>query len=276
MDAPTAILRNNAAVSWAPWRFLLACALLTAGVWTLVLALLLLVRGWLGFLAPLAPSELLATGVLLASLAFAWHWAWHRARPSQRLGASVGRPWVDAMPGLAFGILALALSVRATPLGVLLLWLPLLGAELAWWLAPLARSRTRAEDPPLRDLELPRDFESPAEPSVLEADDERVVQRTVRLEQEGVEQFVGQYRCRFQPQERTQVVHVVFCPPFAAVPELSVAQLDGPPAQLKIVQAQTYGVRLEVRLANLLSEPADVVVELVANPLVAASSVAAR
>jgi hypothetical protein len=58
----------------------------------------------------------------------------------------------------------------------------------------------------------------------------------------------GEFRCCFQARERTQSLHVAFCPPLAGTPELHVEQLSGPEAQIRIVQNQPYGVRLDLRL----------------------------
>lgn len=184
--------------------------------------------------------------------------------------------------------LALALSASSSlTAGLLLLWAPLVVAETLWWpvgprwawLARLAERPTssgESTEPPCDDAldeELVEDalLDAPLLDDELDEDassgdefddelDDDVLQRTTRVRQDGSEWFIGQYRCHFEPGERTQTVHVVFCPPSHSTPELICTRISGPAAQIKPTQVQPYGARLEVRLSRGTHEPVSVVI----------------
>ncbi len=78
---------------------------------------------------------------------------------------------------------------------------------------------------------------------------------------DGSERLSGWLRAPFLAGQRTASVHVAFCPPFAAVPELSVEQVDGPPARVKTAQLLPQGARLDLKLASAAEEPHDVALE---------------
>ena len=82
-----------------------------------------------------------------------------------------------------------------------------------------------------------------------------------RLE-DGAEILSGLLRGSFAPGERSQSLHVAFCPPLEQVPAVKVVQISGPHASLKTAEARTYGVRLDLRLPEAHSEPVSVIVQL--------------
>jgi hypothetical protein len=88
-----------------------------------------------------------------------------------------------------------------------------------------------------------------------------VVQQFTRVRESGGESLFGVLRGDFAPGERTQNLHLAFCPPLARTPELSFEQVSGPPASFKAAQVETFGARLEVRLATPSEEAACVLVE---------------
>jgi hypothetical protein len=53
-------------------------------------------------------------------------------------------------------------------------------------------------------------------------------------------------------------MHVAFCPPFAATPEVKVSQIDGPEVRIKTAQLLPYGARLDLKLAAPAEEPTSV------------------
>jgi hypothetical protein len=65
----------------------------------------------------------------------------------------------------------------------------------------------------------------------------------------------------FTAGQRTGSIHVAFCPPFAAVPEVEVEQIDGPEARIKTAQLLPYGVRLDLKLAAASEEPTSVLLQ---------------
>ncbi|MCE9548393.1 MAG: hypothetical protein K8T25_23205 [Planctomycetia bacterium] len=65
---------------------------------------------------------------------------------------------------------------------------------------------------------------------------------------DGRDQCRGQVRAMFAAGQRTEIVHLAFCPPFAGQPQWSAAPVEGPPLSIKQVQVLPHGVRLELRL----------------------------
>ena len=66
---------------------------------------------------------------------------------------------------------------------------------------------------------------------------EGVVQQLTRSRAaNGTEEISGWLRTSFAAGQRTASVHVAFCPPLGATPELSVEQIDGPEARIKTAQ----------------------------------------
>ncbi len=61
--------------------------------------------------------------------------------------------------------------------------------------------------------------------------------------------------------QRTGSLHVAFCPPFTATPELVVEQLEGPEARMKTAQLMPYGARLDLKLAAAAEEPTSVLLQ---------------
>ena len=75
---------------------------------------------------------------------------------------------------------------------------------------------------------------------------------------------VLEFYCRsvFPPAERLQTVHLAFCPPLEDVPRLTVEHFSGSPASFKVAEVQTYGARIEVRLAGVRDQPQEVVIHI--------------
>lgn len=76
-----------------------------------------------------------------------------------------------------------------------------------------------------------------------------------------VECIHGWTRGYFAAGERSINLHLAFCPPLASLPEVECNQALGPPATIKVGQAEPFGLRLEVRLDKTPAEPTEVVVE---------------
>jgi len=86
-------------------------------------------------------------------------------------------------------------------------------------------------------------------------------QLTRSMADDGSDVLSGWLRLDFSAGQRMGNLHVAFCPPFSSTPELSVSQLDGPEARIKIAQLLPYGVRLDLKLLTLSEEPASVLVQ---------------
>ncbi len=74
-------------------------------------------------------------------------------------------------------------------------------------------------------------------------------QQLVRFQgSNGADVLRGRIREPVAPGQRTAVVHVAFCPPFAEQPELMVRQQGGPDARIKVGPLWAHGARLEIKL----------------------------
>ncbi len=182
--------------------------------------------------------------------------------------------WIELLPVLLLAAFAGSLSVPGTSAaGYVLLWASIVGGELVYW--PL-RTQVR-----LQRLLRPG-LTRPAGPWALarwapqlgepEAELETagllahasLMQRTVRSLEDGYDTLYGEFRCHFAARERSQALHITFCPPFAELPELFVESFDGPAVELKTTQLQPFGARFDLRLTQCSDGPTSVAVRVVA------------
>ncbi len=92
-----------------------------------------------------------------------------------------------------------------------------------------------------------------AAPATMEAEScglpAGVLQQLVRNRvPDGTESLSGWVRASLAAGQRTASVHVAFCPPFPRAPSFDVAQQEGEPARIKVVQLLPYGARLDLKL----------------------------
>jgi hypothetical protein len=232
-------------------------SLLSSAALLLALAVWLLVRRLAGVFTPLAPGVYLLSGLLLMAATSGWRQIWLHAywpslwtRRAVALGTSVLLATVVAVMSLP-GTEAWALIV---------LWSLVVAHEAGWWwrlAGARGLSRPLAPQPAAFTVdELLGESLPPPEADVS--------QRVMRYVDLGQDMIVADFRCRFQGGERVQALHAVFCPPFAGLPEIATEHLQGPSVSLRIVQAQSYGARLEVRRLGGGDQPADILVRMVA------------
>ena len=271
------------------------------------LVLLAGISGWLflrrmtGALSePLDPFALLAAGATAVGFAALLRGAWYFAA---NIGRADHRALIDAraritalaLPTVALVLLAGALSLPGSAAwAVVGLWGIVVAGECGVWFVAyrhaVARGGVLGETEPRRgnwltlwplgrrarrrNVTLPapergeaRDDDSSDEellaPDVLH----KLARRSTVAGNEIVE---GLWRVPFAPGERATSVHIAFCPPLAAVPKVTVNQLDGPPASVKVGQVQTFGLRLDVRLSAVAAQRADLVLHVEAATTAAA------
>ena len=226
-----------AAVSW------------TAAVLLTTIAALFLIRRLSGaFVVPLGGLQLLgATAVLILSATLIQFTA-----PQDRLAQIV--PAIAA----AVGLTSLMLPGTA-PWSVGLSWFALVMAQAAVLFVHLKQPRlTRppAARSPTTD--------EPAEESISA----QLVQQLTRARTaSGGEALHAMVRVTCQPGDRLAVVHLAFCPPLDSTPRLTAHVLDDSGADAKITLAETYGTRIEVRLAHARGEGETVLLEVVGETL---------
>jgi hypothetical protein len=58
-------------------------------------------------------------------------------------------------------------------------------------------------------------------------------------------------------------VHIAFCPPLAARPALTAHAMDEQEAEVKLTKAETFGMRIDVRLPRVKDQARCVLVEVI-------------
>ncbi len=93
---------------------------------------------------------------------------------------------------------------------------------------------------------------------------EHLQQLTRFRDEDGGEVIHGRLRAKFATNQRVHYLHIAFCPPLAVTPELVCEQIEGADASLATGQVETYGARIDLRLARPAAEGESVVVEFYA------------
>lgn len=231
--SPTRV-RSWPQLAWVPSAILLG------------ISLLLVARRLSGALDQPLPAGLLLLTIAVASLT-----AWVSIRV---FDANPHARW--AIFGISAGALALlgaALSLPGTSgqlLGTLWTSIVVVIGLLATDVVPRKRrTNVRAADASAGQTG------EVEEPSSIEW------QRLSRLRTDaGEDRLEGWVRLECAPGQRSDVVHLAFCPPFGQTPVLGVQCGSGPSARFKVTQLLPYAARIEVKLDALPQEPVSVMV----------------
>jgi hypothetical protein len=222
-----------------------------------VLAVVLLVRRLTGaFAQPLSGFGFVLTSLGVVAAAAALRQSPISTRYSV-LSTQHGR-WLTIAPSAIALLILIALTVPGTPAWSLALaWMVLIGSETAYWL------RDRLPNWP-RAWHAPRERGSSApEPKLDEPElPSGLIQQITRTREEDHETIHALVRASIAADDRLAIVHLSFCPPLVAQPELTAHALDADDAEIRITQTETFGTRLEVRLPQVAASPRDVLVEV--------------
>jgi len=233
------------------WR---RCAILTALTALLGLGALTVARRYAGALtAPLPAPQLVALAAVAGTISIGARTLWRLpgdadiARDSFALLSFVRNGGTLAIVLLAVG--STHPPERTAPW---LLWLGVLVAD-RWSAHTYLRRPARAGG------------SSRTERAEASADEACTVQRIVRTrDAAGDEAIRGTLRADFVTGQRHATLHVGFCPPLVALPEVHAEPTDGPGATVKIVHAFAHGARLEVRLDRAAAAPCHVHIDIAA------------
>jgi hypothetical protein len=265
MDAPVTVTDTNNRVP----DLLKGSAgglLIAASSLLLTVAFLFAMRRIAGGLShPLPTAMLISIGVVLAGMSAAIRFG---ALQSELNG--LHRSFVLIAPTVGVAVACMSISLPGSSIiGLCSLWSVIVSIECAsFYFArtrPPATVRFRTANLQVgsaqaADVAERVDAAHPAPaPHGLAAELSQQVQRG--MDENSGEYCHGMVRARFVAAQRTETLHVSFCPPFLATPELHVEQIDGPDAQVKITQLLPYGARLEVRLASAPVADAQAVLE---------------
>jgi len=252
--------------------FLALAAAMVTGL-LLALAGLVLLRRLAGALDTPLPAPVLAgAGVIVAALAAGTRLAWRRQSPG-RPPVPAGR-LIELVPGAALVLLGIAWSLPGTSAyGLGVLW-GVIFLEEVWSFKGVLRGRSSRRSPPAEarqpsvavDQVAPPTKELPLHgiPSGEHPADDVLQQLTRTRQADGTDRLGGWVRARFGPGQRTESVHLAFCPPFERVPRLEVSHRGGPPVRVKTGQLLAHGARLDLKLAATAERPEWVLLEFTA------------
>jgi len=164
------------------------------------------------------------------------------------------------VPGIASIMILAALTLPGTSAwAVGLAWFVLAAAEcLAWFPAQRLRRPTRR---PAQPVTIENEPEGAGDDEAISA---ALVQSLTRERtDDGGEALHALVRADCEAGDRVAVVHLAFCPPLAAAPELAAHVLDDSGAEARIALAQPYGARIELRLPQPATAGQTVLVEVV-------------
>ena len=246
-------------------RRLVAATLLTLLVLITGLALLLLVRRLSGaFLQPLSGLAVVGAATVLVVATAGWRWfslstqypvpstQWHA-----RLAPAIF--WIPkVVPGIASFVALASLTIPGTAAwGLGLAWLVLIAGETCQWLVQFRPILTRTSWTRLATApaELPVTIEEPEIPAGL-------VQQVTRIVDGELESIHSVMRAEVVANDRLAVIHLAFCPPLAARPELTAHALDAKEAEVRITQAEAFGARIEIRLPQVEEFSRSVLIEV--------------
>ena len=214
----------------------------------LILCLFLASRRFEGaFDQPLNSPTMLLLGIGIAAVAGCLRTAW--PRPAN--GTASVSAWARLLlPTVAVFLFCYALSLPGSvPWAVALLWFLVVSEEGAWWLVD-----TQALQPGQKRIpkaNLAPQFDSNDNQPQFDLQGEvaaDVTQRMTRMcVKDGSDRVFGQARAEFSSGERSHSIHLVFCPPLAGNPKITVTHAGGPPAAITVAQAEPFGTRFDVR-----------------------------
>jgi hypothetical protein len=167
-----------------------------------------------------------------------------------------------SLPGLASILLLTALTLPGTSARAIFgAWFLLLTGEAASWL--VFYGVLKKAGVPWREPAAPQLAQHGAADETPEAEvPAGLMQRITRVREGGRESIHALVSGDVPRGDRLTVIHIAFCPPLDAAPELTAHVIDADDAEVRITQAETFGTRIEVRLSKAAEEGRNVVVEV--------------
>jgi hypothetical protein len=277
MDVPR--VASISATSNEPLAGMLRWTVATATALIAILGLVLVARRLGGyFQQPLNGPLLFGTGLVLAATATMFRVVWRPASPDN---VAASERLMLVVPRVAVLIYASLLALPNFTAWTCAFWIVILGEEIGWTLLRFpyrARSwqagrrllhfirrnnvkRTAQEEPYPSSSTLERDCDLPVD-TELETASANIFQQITRArEDDGSEVLFGLLRGQFAAGERSQNLHVGFCPPLERVPSLTWEQVEGPRATIRAAQVESFGARLDLRLDCVYAEATSVLIE---------------
>lgn len=95
--------------------------------------------------------------------------------------------------------------------------------------------------------------------------DHSATMQLARWSTDGNDVLTALLRCRFEPNQTTQSIHLPIWPFFQAIPETYVELVDGPASIVGVGEAKPFGLRIDLRLEQATDRPISLLVELSAS-----------
>jgi hypothetical protein len=191
------------------------------------------------------------------------------------------------LPSVLALLTLISLTIPGTPLLALMLaWLIVLAGEAAQlhfhfrpsWASTLSPPPLPAPPAPIPPP-LPSEIETElAEAEFTETETAEaeipagLLQQVTRVLEDDRESIHALVQANIAANDRLAIVHLSFCPPLANRPELTAHALDMDDADVRITQAETFGVRLEIRLPKVASAERSFLIELLGSAPTAKSA----
>lgn len=262
--APFVVVRSLSIAFAARW--LANWTLLSLGLATVLLG----GRRWSGAMdEPLPVIALLALAAGLAAVTAGCRIAWRSTSREEHLRRGVFLRQVLASLNLL--VLGWAISLPgSSPVSLLTFWSVLAAEEAAFAIGAM-RSRRAAGAATAGEIPAapPAASSAAAAPSaalaghqlaIFAAEDEDELEVEPELPPDVMQQVTwardehggmaihGVIRAEFSVGQRQRIVHLAFCPPLDRPPQFTVDLRDGPAADLRAIQIETFGAAIEIRL----------------------------
>ncbi|HZZ28676.1 MAG TPA: hypothetical protein VFE46_11795 [Pirellulales bacterium] len=210
-------------------------------------------------IAPLPAQTLIGVGISLASVAYTALMLCQADGVMRLLFRWSAAP--ELMIIAALPLFALAITVPGSAwYSVAIMWISVCSAEIGLWQA--RRSRWSDKVPSLSRPQLRAPF---ATPFIINLDPITATQKLVhhRLS-DGTAKIEGWVRIDFADGQRTGITHVAFCPAFRQTPYVEVDVGDGPSCEIRTTLVVPWGVRWELKLDAIATQPVTTILEFIA------------
>src|SRR5262245_39265366 len=242
----------------ASGRQLLAATGVTLLVLFAALALWLIVRRLGGaFTQPLSGPGIVAAAVAIAVTTHFVNWILTSTRYS--VLSTRYQSYLSPTATCAAIMLLGSLTLPGTPTwGLVVAWLVLLGGEAARWSPSIRPHLNHILPRPGRSATAPRPTEATMEAEIPAG----LVQQMTRVREENRESIHVLASTQIPDGERLGVIHISFCPPLPARPQLTAHAMEADDVDVRLTQAEAFGARIEVRTSQAQAEPRSVVIEV--------------
>jgi hypothetical protein len=95
--------------------------------------------------------------------------------------------------------------------------------------------------------------------------DPSLVQYQTRHQQDLIDSIVSYFRCHWSAGQQRYILHVPFYPHFSEIPQVAATIFDDSVGRVRVTDRQKFGARIEVLLEHPVSQPQQVLVEVLAS-----------